>query len=91
MSGSRFTSGTAVNLYDCNGTATQQWVFAGNQLRPAAASGLCLAFDSPLFVRPRLRLATCSSSMRQQWSFEPRTAPSPFGYGHDDFIGSRVW
>ena len=91
VSGARFSSGTTVNLYDCNGTAAQRWVFAGNQLRPAASTGLCLAFDSPLLLRPRLRLAACSSSTRQQWSFEPRTATNPFGYGHDNFIGSRVW
>jgi hypothetical protein len=91
VAGGQFASGTAVNLYNCNGTAAQTWVFVGNQIRPATATGLCLAFDSPLFSRPRLRLANCSSSTRQQWSFEPRTAANPVGYGYDDFIGSRVW
>jgi len=91
VSGAKFTSGTTVNLYDCNGTDAQRWVFMGNQIRPAANTSLCLAFDSPLLTRPRLRLANCSTSSRQQWSFEPRTAANPVGYGYDDFIGSRVW
>lgn len=84
-------SGTEVAIYDCHGGANQQFVFAGNQIKPASNSGLCLAFDNPLVGTPRLRLASCGSSNRQQWSFESRNFPNPVGYGHDDFIGSRVY
>ncbi|TNH21869.1 hypothetical protein FHG89_30330 [Micromonospora orduensis] len=91
VSNSSMTAGTAVNIYDCNGTGAQQFVFVGNQIKPAAASNLCVAFDNPLLGSPRLRLASCSGSTRQQWSFEARTAANPVGYGHDDFIGSRVY
>jgi len=85
------TSGTEVRIADCVGSAKQTFIFAGNQLKPASATTLCVAFDSPLLGTPRLRLAACSSSTRQQWAFEPRTATNPVGYGHDDFIGSRVY
>ncbi|WBB65890.1 ricin-type beta-trefoil lectin domain protein [Micromonospora sp. WMMD812] len=85
------TSGTAVNIHDCHGGANQKFVFAGNQIRPAGNSSLCLAFDSPWLGTPRLRLAGCSTSTRQQWSFESRNVANPVGYGHDDFIGSRVY
>ena len=91
VSGSAFAVGTTVNVYDCNGTGAQRFVFAGAQLKPAAAPGLCVALDNPLFGTPRLRLATCGSSNRQQWTFESRVFPNPVGYGHDDFIGSRVY
>jgi hypothetical protein len=85
------TAGTAVTVNDCHGAAGQQWMFTGNQIRAAGKPELCLAFDRPLFGTPRLRLATCGTSARQQWSFEPPSAADPVGYGHDDFIGSRVY
>ena len=92
VAGGSLRSGTAVNIYDCHGGANQQFVFAGNQIKPAGNTALCLAFDSPLFGgTPRLRLASCGSSARQQWSFESRNFPNPVGYGHDDFIGDRVY
>jgi Ricin-type beta-trefoil lectin domain/GDSL-like Lipase/Acylhydrolase family len=90
--GGSIASGTEVTVYNCHGGVNQNWVFVGNQVKPAANTALCLAFDSPLFGGvPRLRLQSCSSSTRQQWSFENRTATNPVGYGHDDFIGSRVY
>ncbi|TYC00101.1 hypothetical protein FXF53_14385 [Micromonospora sp. WP24] len=85
------TAGTAVNLHDCHAGANQKFVFVGNQLKPAGNGNLCVAFDNPLLGTPRLRLATCSTSNRQRWSFEPRNFANPVGYGHDDFIGSRVY
>ena len=70
----------------------KKWVLAGDKIRPASNAGLCLGFDNPWFgLTPRLRLQTCSSSTRQQWSFETRNFANPAGYGHDDFIGSRVY
>ncbi|MCM0678475.1 ricin-type beta-trefoil lectin domain protein [Micromonospora phytophila] len=91
VSGGSLSAGTAVNVYDCHGGANQKFVLTGNQIRAAGNTNLCLAFDSPWFGTPRLRLATCSTSTRQQWSFESRNFPTPVGYGHDDFIGSRVY
>ncbi|MFC7547037.1 ricin-type beta-trefoil lectin domain protein [Plantactinospora sp. GCM10030261] len=91
VSGGSLTAGTAVNIHDCHGGANQQWVFNGAQLRAAGNQALCLEFDNPWFGTPRLRLASCSSSTRQQWSFQSRNFANPVGYGHDDFIGSRVY
>jgi ricin-type beta-trefoil lectin protein len=90
--GGSISNGTEVAIYDCSAGANQQWVFNGSKIMPAANTGLCLGFDSPWFgLTPRLRLQTCSSSNRQQWAFESRNYSNPAGYGHDDFIGSRVY
>ena len=78
-------------LYDCTGAASQRFAFDGTRIHPAGNSGLCVAFDNPLFFTPRLRLATCSTSGRQQWSYETRSFANPVGYGHSDFIGSMVY
>lgn len=91
VAGGTISSGTEVQIYDCRGGANQKFVFAGSQIKPAGNSGLCVAFDNPWLSTPRLRLANCSTSTRQQWSFESRNVPNPVGYGHDDFIGSRVY
>ncbi|SCL61317.1 GDSL-like Lipase/Acylhydrolase family protein [Micromonospora citrea] len=91
VSGGTLSAGTAVNIYNCHGGANQKFVLAGSQLKAAGNTNLCLAFDSPTSGSPRLRLATCSTSTRQQWSFESRNFANPVGYGHDDFIGSRVY
>lgn len=92
VKGGSITSGTEVAIYNCHGGANQKFVFSGNRIKPASNSNLCVAFDNPWFGGyPRLRLATCSSSTRQQWSFESRNFANPVGYGHDDFIGSRVY
>ena len=91
VKGGSIASGTEVTLYDCTGAANQRFVFDGTRIHPAGNTGLCVAFDNPLFFTPRLRLATCSTSGRQQWSFETRSFANPVGYGHSDFIGSMVY
>ena len=91
VSGGSLTAGTVVNIYDCHGGANQRFVFAGNQLKPAGNTSLCVAFDNPSSGTPRLRLETCGSNVRQQWAFESRSFANPVGYGHDDFIGSKVY
>lgn len=86
-------NGTDVKLYDCNGSAQQRWVIAGQQIKAASNTNLCLGFDNPFLGlwTPRLELQTCSSSNRQKFDFETRNFANPVGYGHDDFIGSRVY
>jgi hypothetical protein len=91
VKGGTVANGAEVLIWNCHGGANQNWVFAGNQIKPAANSGLCLAFDSPTSGYPRLRLATCGTSTRQQWSFESRNFANPAGYGHQNFIGSKVY
>ncbi|HCT77706.1 MAG TPA: hypothetical protein DGT23_14170 [Micromonosporaceae bacterium] len=84
-------AGSEVLIWNCHGGTNQNWVFSGSQIKPASNSGLCLAFDSPSSGYPRLRLAACGTSTRQQWSFETRNFANPVGYGYSDFIGSRVY
>jgi hypothetical protein len=91
VTGGSLTAGTTVNIYDCHGGANQKFVFVGSQIKPVGNSTLCLQFDNPSSGTPRLRLAACDTSTRQQWSFESRSFANPVGYGHDDFIGSRVY
>lgn len=89
--GGDISSGATVQIYDCHGAANQRWQLAGDRIHPDGHDNLCLAFNNPWFSRPTLKLASCGSSSRQRWSFEPRDAANPVGYGHDDFIGSRVY
>jgi len=84
-------AGKAIQVYNCHNGPNQQWVLAGNQLKPASNTGLCVAFNNPSSGRPQLRLAACGSDARQQWAFESRNFADPVGYGHDDFIGDRVY
>ncbi len=90
--GGTVESGARVQIYDCHGAPNQQWQFDGNRIKPVGHDNLCLAFNNPWFSRPTARLATCAWwSSRQQWLFETRDFDDPVGYGHDDFIGSRVY
>jgi len=91
LTASSVAANAAVTIGDCVAASTQRWLFAGDRVKPAGDGNLCLAFDAPLLGTPRLRLATCGSSARQQWSFESRSFANPVGYGHDDFIGDRVY
>lgn len=91
VSGGSLTANAAVNIHNCHGGTNQKFVFAGNQIKAAGNTNLCLAFDNPFLGSPRLRLANCGSSSRQQWSFESRSFANPVGYGHDDFIGDRIY
>jgi hypothetical protein len=91
IKGGNVATGTEVLIYDCHGGPNQKWVLSGDKIKTAANGNLCLAFDNPVFGTPRLRLANCGTSTRQQWSFESRSFANPVGYGHSDFIGSRVY
>ena len=93
MAGGSLRSGTAVNIYDCHGGANQQFVFAGNQIKPAVATRRSASPSTARCSAGRRACGwpSCGSSTRQQWSFESRNFPNPVGYGHDDFIGDRVY
>jgi streptogrisin C len=65
--GQHFRPGQRIWTFSCNGTRAQTWTFGGNgQIRPAAATGLCLAASSTT-NRAQLLLATCSTSSLQKW------------------------
>lgn len=91
VTGGTVEAGEQVGIYNCHGGANQQWAFDGDRVKPAGHDDLCLTFNDPWFLRPSLRLAECGSGARQQWAFESRDFTDPVGYGHDDFIGSRVY
>ncbi|WP_130799235.1 ricin-type beta-trefoil lectin domain protein [Streptomyces otsuchiensis] len=60
-----FNAGAALQLYDCNGTASQQFVAgAGDTLSPVAAPGLCVAQQSS---RAQLTLQPCDGSDSQRF------------------------
>jgi hypothetical protein len=82
----------SVKVHECDNAANQKWVFDGDRIHPQANPGLCLGFNNPIVGTPSLRTSTCNASdNRQRWSFESRNFANPVGYGHDDFIGSRVY
>ena len=81
----------SVKVHECDNQANQKWVFDGERIHPASNSSLCLGFTTGSGT-PTLRTSACNASdNRQRWSFESRNFANPVGYGHDDFIGSRVY
>jgi hypothetical protein len=66
VAGAGSVNGTAVQLYDCNGSAAQQWTASGGSLR---ALGKCLDVrDHSTANGARLQLWDCSGSANQQFT-----------------------
>ncbi|MGW6599272.1 family 16 glycosylhydrolase [Streptomyces sp. NPDC055036] len=67
VAGANPANGTAVQLYDCNGSAAQQWtVAADGSLR---ALGKCLDVkDNSVADGAQLQLWDCSGSANQRWA-----------------------
>ncbi|AHH94555.1 chitinase [Kutzneria albida] len=64
-------NGTAVQLYDCNGTNAQQWTLSGNTLR---ALGKCLDVASANSANgTKVQLYECNGSAAQQWTVSGNT------------------
>ena len=62
-------NGTQVQLYDCNGTAAQQWTHQSNGELVNAGSGKCLDATGPSSADgTRLQIWTCADSANQQWT-----------------------
>jgi len=78
-----------VNLFDCRPQNNQRWVFDGPYVHPSTNAGLCLGLNTA--SPPRLQTQNCSGSARQRWSVQGRDYANPVGYGHSDFIGSKVY
>ncbi|MFC7305173.1 ricin-type beta-trefoil lectin domain protein [Streptomyces monticola] len=60
-----YTAGTAVTLWNCHGGANQQFVRQSGTLRPAAATGLCLALAS---AKDAVKLQKCDGSASQRFA-----------------------
>ncbi|WP_031104661.1 chitinase [Streptomyces sp. NRRL S-146] len=67
VAGAATTNGTAVQLYDCNGTAAQQWTVGSDGT--VRALGKCLDVASGGTADgTRVQLWDCNGSAAQQWS-----------------------
>ncbi|MYS24614.1 Ricin-type beta-trefoil lectin domain-containing protein [Streptomyces sp. DvalAA-14] len=61
-------NGTAVQLYDCNGTAAQQWrAGAGSSLRDPASGRSLDATGNSSADGTRLQLRDCTAGANQAW------------------------
>ncbi|GGN34880.1 chitinase [Streptomyces fuscichromogenes] len=67
VAGANSADGTAVQLYDCNGTAAQQWTVGSDGT--IRALGKCLdVTGSSTADGAKLQLWTCSGGANQQWT-----------------------
>ncbi|MFJ4580377.1 lectin [Streptomyces echinatus] len=67
VSGASSTNGTAVQLYDCNGTAAQQWTVGSDGT--IRALGKCLDVTGNSTANgARLQLWDCSGGANQKWT-----------------------
>ncbi|GAB3904734.1 chitinase [Kibdelosporangium lantanae] len=66
VAGANSANGTAVQLYDCNGTAAQQWTVSGSTIQ---ALGKCLdAAGAGTTNGTLVQLWDCNGTGAQQWS-----------------------
>jgi beta-glucanase (GH16 family) len=67
VAGANSANGTPVNLYDCNGTAAQQWTHNGNAFQ---ALGKCLDVSNGGTANGTpVQLWDCNGSGAQQWAY----------------------
>jgi glucoamylase len=67
VTGGAVANGTGVELWDCNGTSAQQWVYVPwNGLRNPV-SGRCLDLPSLAAAGAQLRIADCAATDGQVW------------------------
>ncbi|MFC9694153.1 RICIN domain-containing protein [Kribbella sp. NPDC056951] len=76
VAGANSADGTAVQLYDCNGSAAQQWTRSGNTLQ---ALGKCLdVTGGGTADGTRVQLWTCvAGSPNQQWTYSNNDLVNP--------------
>ncbi|MDX6247925.1 MAG: hypothetical protein QOF10_1285 [Kribbellaceae bacterium] len=68
VAGANSADGTPVQLYDCNGTAAQQWTRPGDGT--IRALGKCLdVANAGTADGTRVQLASCNGSGAQQWTY----------------------
>ncbi|SEG77399.1 glucosylceramidase [Actinacidiphila yanglinensis] len=69
VAGASSANGTAVQLYDCNGTAAQSWTASGNTLQ---ALGKCLDVAAAGTADgSQVQLYDCNGTAAQQWTRGP--------------------
>jgi chitosanase len=68
VTGSSSTNGTAVQLYDCNGTAAQTWT-VGNSDNTIRALGKCLDVTAAATANgAKIQLYDCNATGAQKWT-----------------------
>jgi hypothetical protein len=67
VAGANNTNGTAVQLYDCNGTGAQQWTVGGDGSIQALGKCLDVAGANPA-DGTKVQLWDCNGSAAQQWT-----------------------
>ncbi|MEV6115977.1 glycoside hydrolase family 19 protein [Streptomyces sp. NPDC052109] len=78
--------GTTVKLYDCNGTAAQQWVVASAHDIVNPAANKCLDVrDNSSANGTRLQIWSCTGAANQKW-----TAPAGGGSTPSGFVVSEA-
>jgi hypothetical protein len=68
ISGGRNANRTNVQLFDCNGTKSQRWSYAGKEIRNVM--GRCLEVAGGVFAnRTNIQIFDCNGSKSQKWRF----------------------
>lgn len=68
VTGGNSTNGTAIQLYDCNGTAAQQWAYNSGVLRVFGDVNKCLDVTGGVSDNGTpLQLYDCNGTAAQQW------------------------
>jgi hypothetical protein len=72
LSGGETAAGTLVQLWDCNGTPNQRWLFSAGswQIRFAAKSNMCLDNLSGGAAGNKLGLWGCNGGSNQRWGYD---------------------
>jgi hypothetical protein len=83
------TAGAALVLFDCNGGANQQFAVDDTGVHLTGAPALCAGFSAEAADSP-LVLTDCGTAAASL-ALTSRDYSAPVGYGHDDWIGSRVY
>ncbi|MEW2132157.1 ricin-type beta-trefoil lectin domain protein [Streptomyces sp. NPDC005435] len=72
VAGGSSVNGTAVQLYDCNGSSAQQWTVAPDG--SVRALGKCLDVTSASTANgAKVQLYDCNATGAQQWTYNPST------------------
>ena len=69
-----------MQIYDCNGTISQQWFFSGLELKVRSNSALCLDASGGLNQGTGIFIHTCNGGANQRWVA-----------GTNDFVTARYF
>ncbi|GLZ80498.1 hypothetical protein Afil01_53050 [Actinorhabdospora filicis] len=89
VKGGNVAAGTDLILWNCHGGANQKFTLDGTKIHPQGRADLCLSL-SGAGDGSVLELASCSAA-RTDFQLAARSYANPAGYGHDDWIGSKVY